>query len=896
MVTISPREITITAPDATANYGDASATFDPTAYTITAGFLYGSDFLSLTCAVDYNSTLAVNTYPGAVTCTDSTDLNYTVSVSPGNLVVGGSGSSRLTPTITITVNPPNLFSGTSYTPTGSSTSGDLVIITVDPSSSSVCSIDESGVLTFLTPGICTLNFTDPGSSTYGPATTSTQYTVVTSNQFTATFVIPAGVPGSGSTSVFFTFGQTITMLAATSITQAGLQFLGWRDGQGNVYSAGAICFFGGDVTLTAQVVRPTTVVLTVLPANTKVGTSFQPAGAARFNGLNVPSDPVTITLSTNSHGCTLVSGRVAFITVGATCILHLHANAIAGYLASDANISFLISSATTGGGTTGHAPAPPTNVLVTQNGSSGAIVTWTKSPSTGSSAPTSYQLISQPAGITCAVSAPTTRCSVSGLTRGVHYVFKVRAANSRGNSAYALSSPAFVLGSRPTPPTNIAANVNPSSPTVDKQAYISWSPPSSSGGLPVVGYIVSVQPGNHHCYTTATVRHCLLPLDNGTSYTYSVQVVTDPLIKKLTATSRPRSLFVSTPGTTQWTPFWQNQATTPVAVHPNMTGALTPTMLELPVTLNFSTTSNATSYSVWFNGANITGNQPPVCRPVGSLSICSFTFTPANYYILRASDSIIIRSNNHQMLVLRPLAPRLLPVATFPYATNSSTPNAVEQVFLQAMAQWLVSNNYTSVTLAGYTDDAGIASQNLTLSQARADEAAAYLRAQLALLNVTNISVTGVGYGVSTTYGSGCNPAQDPSQYPTALNINCAMNRRVILEVSGQNTAPIPLSAPMTQADDASVSTQWNAAGTGGLPITQYAVYFDTYSDFAQHGSFVSTSALGGWQLGCSTTSTSCSVSGLTNGTPYVFVVVATNALGDSIPAVVSVATTPSAN
>ena len=122
------------------------------------------------------------------------------------------------------------------------------------------------------------------------------------------------------------------------------------------------------------------------------------------------------------------------------------------------------------------------------------------------------------------------------------------------------------------------------------------------------------------------------------------------------------------------------------------------------------------------------------------------------------------------------------------------------------------------------------------------------------------------------------------------------MNRRVILEVSGQNTAPIPLSAPMTQADDASVSSQWNAAGTGGLPITQYAVYFDTYSDFTQHGSFVSTSALGGWQLGCSTTSTSCSVSGLTNGTPYVFVVVATNALGDSIPAVVSVATTPSAN
>lgn len=57
----------------------------------------------------------------------------------------------------------------SYTPTASATSGLPITITVDPSSSSVCSIDNSGAVSYQSAGTCTLNADQVGDVDYKPA-------------------------------------------------------------------------------------------------------------------------------------------------------------------------------------------------------------------------------------------------------------------------------------------------------------------------------------------------------------------------------------------------------------------------------------------------------------------------------------------------------------------------------------------------------------------------------------------------------------------------------------------------------------------------------------------------------------------------------------------------------
>lgn len=63
-----------------------------------------------------------------------------------------------------------VIDGRTYTPTASATSGLPVTITVDPSSSAICSIDGSGVVSFQGVGTCTLNANQSGDADYKPAT------------------------------------------------------------------------------------------------------------------------------------------------------------------------------------------------------------------------------------------------------------------------------------------------------------------------------------------------------------------------------------------------------------------------------------------------------------------------------------------------------------------------------------------------------------------------------------------------------------------------------------------------------------------------------------------------------------------------------------------------------
>ncbi len=66
--------------------------------------------------------------------------------------------------------------------------------------------------------------------------------------------------------------------------------------------------------------------------------------------------------------------------------------------------------------------------------------------SSGSSAVTSYEVTSSTGGRLCLASAPSLSCTVTGLTNGTSYTFRVRALNAAGWSAY--SSPSNAVTPR----------------------------------------------------------------------------------------------------------------------------------------------------------------------------------------------------------------------------------------------------------------------------------------------------------------------------------------------------------------------------------------------------------------------------------------------------------------
>jgi hypothetical protein len=84
--------------------------------------------------------------------------------------------------------------------------------------------------------------------------------------------------------------------------------------------------------------------------------------------------------------------------------------------------------------------------------------------------------------------------------------------------------------------------------------------------------------------------------------------------------------------------------------------------------------------------------------------------------------------------------------------------------------------------------------------------------------------------------------------------------------------APTGVSA--TSGGNASTTVSWTAPSDGGSAITGYTA----------------TSNAG---QTCSSATTSCSVTGLTNGTPYTFIVTATNTIGTSDPSSASASATP---
>ncbi|MCS4295177.1 hypothetical protein M2375_003419 [Comamonas sp. BIGb0152] len=116
------------------------------------------------------------------------------------------------------------------------------------------------------------------------------------------------------------------------------------------------------------------------------------------------------------------------------------------------------------------------------------------------------------------------------------------------------------------------------------------------------------------------------------------------------------------------------------------------------------------------------------------------------------------------------------------------------------------------------------------------------------------------------------------------LNFNPSM--KVILDVQFQPPKPEPVPAvSISNAGDGALTVNWTAPNDNGSAVTKYTVT-------GVPGGSCTTEVV----PPATTPATSCTVTGLTNGTAYKFTVVATNANGDSVASPESAEAVPSAD
>jgi hypothetical protein len=267
---------------------------------------------------------------------------------------------------------------------------------------------------------------------------------------------------------------------------------------------------------TAYVTRPLTVItvpgvptaVSAAAGNGQATISFTPPannGGSAITGYTATSTPGGLTAS-GSASPIIVTG----LTNGTAYTFKVHATNAVG----NSDLSAASNSVTPTSAPGATVPGAPTIGTATA-GNGQATCSFTPPASDGGSPITSYILVASPGGAsTSGAGSPLT---LTGLTNGTAYTFRVKAVNAVGESALSAASNSV---------TPTGATV-PSAPNIgtatagDAQATVTFTPPGSNGGSTITSYTVTSSPGNL-TVTGAASPLTVTGLTNGTAYTFRV--------------------------------------------------------------------------------------------------------------------------------------------------------------------------------------------------------------------------------------------------------------------------------------------------------------------------------------------------------------------------------------
>lgn len=341
--------ITFTStPPASATVG---GTYTPAA-TATSGLPVTftiSSSTSTTCSISSG----VVTFNAGGTCTIDANQAGDSNWNPAPQVQQSFTVAKATQAISFTSTAPSsaAVGGTTYTPTATSTSGLTVVLTIDSASSSVCSINGSGVVSFQEVGTCTVDANQAGNGSYLAASQVQQSFTVSPGSQTITFTsaAPSGavVGGSYSPTATATSGLSVTITVDSSsnsvctMASGVVQFIGVgtctldanQSGDSN-WNAASQVQQSFEVSQSSQTISFTS----VAPSNATVGGATYTPTAIATSGL-----PVTLTIDAASSSVCSISGGVVSFQATGTCIVDANQAGNSNYAAApQVQQSFLV--------------------------------------------------------------------------------------------------------------------------------------------------------------------------------------------------------------------------------------------------------------------------------------------------------------------------------------------------------------------------------------------------------------------------------------------------------------------------------------------------------------------------------------------------------------------------
>ena len=290
--------------------------------------------------------------------------------------------SKQNQTITFTSTAPGgaTVGGATYTPTATATSGLAVTITVDGSSSGICSI-TGGAVSFQTPGSCVLDANQTGNGTYNAAPQMQQtFTVAKGNQtitFTSTAPGAAAVGGATYTAAATaSSGLTVTFTSGTPTvcTSSG------TNGSIFTFVANGTCTVNANQTggtnynAAPQVQQSFGVKHSQTVSFTSTAPGSASAGGATYTPAATATSAlaVTITVDGSSTGCSINAGVVSFQSAG-SCVLDANQAGNAGfYAAPQVQQSFAVTGLTITSAQLSSASATNPRMTLSGNGATGA--------------------------------------------------------------------------------------------------------------------------------------------------------------------------------------------------------------------------------------------------------------------------------------------------------------------------------------------------------------------------------------------------------------------------------------------------------------------------------------------------------------------------------------------
>ena len=180
-------------------------------------------------------------------------------------------------------------------------------------------------------------------------------------------------------------------------------------------------------------------------------------------------------------------------------------------------------SATSSAVTPNITPGAPTGLNVT-TGNASADLSWNAPVPNGGSAITSYNVISDPSDGTIIINSVERTATVTNLTNGTPYTYRVTATNAGGTDISGTSSPSDPVQVTPFTVPSVPTNVRATSRNT--QATVSWTAPNN-GGSEIRSYSVTSSPGDYQVITAdgSTTTVTFSGLTNGTAYSFTVLAI-----------------------------------------------------------------------------------------------------------------------------------------------------------------------------------------------------------------------------------------------------------------------------------------------------------------------------------------------------------------------------------